>query len=137
MRAIGETGNATGRKLKQEIKYARAKDGVRIAYATAGSGPPLVKAGNWLSHLEFDWETPVWRHLMQRLAEKHTLIRYDARGNGIGAIMKAIDKLENECDQNDEQNKGHGACLKILERDTNDDVPGITAPIDYFLVEFE
>jgi class 3 adenylate cyclase/pimeloyl-ACP methyl ester carboxylesterase len=83
IRATGETGKAVRTKLKQEIKYARAKDGVRIAYATAGSGPPLVKAGNWLSHLEYEWETPVWRHLMQRLAEKHTLIRYDARGNGM------------------------------------------------------
>lgn len=83
MRATGETGKASGRKLKQEIKYARAKDGVRIAYVTAGSGPPLVKAGNWLNHLEYDWKTPIWRHLLQRLAEKHTLIRYDARGNGM------------------------------------------------------
>src|SRR5262249_29985944 len=83
MRATGETGKASGRRLKQEIKYARAKDGVRIAYATAGSGRPLVKAGNWLNHLEYDWETPIWRHLLQRLAEKHTLIRYDARGNGM------------------------------------------------------
>lgn len=42
-----------------------------------------MKAGNWLNHLEYDWETPIWRHLLQRLAEKHTLIRYNARGNGM------------------------------------------------------
>ena len=83
MRATGETGKAIGKKLKQEIKYARAADGVRIAYATAGSGPPFVKAGNFLTHLEHELETPVWRHLMQRLAEQHTLIRYDTRGNGM------------------------------------------------------
>jgi class 3 adenylate cyclase/pimeloyl-ACP methyl ester carboxylesterase len=72
-----------GTNLTQEIRYTRAADGVRIAYAIAGSGPPLVKAGNWLSHLEYEWVTPVWRHLMLRLAEKHTLVRYDARGNGM------------------------------------------------------
>ena len=72
-----------GTNLTQEIRYARAADGVRIAYAIAGSGPPLVKAGNWLSHLKYEWVTPVWRHLMLRLAERHTLIRYDSRGNGM------------------------------------------------------
>jgi pimeloyl-ACP methyl ester carboxylesterase len=84
---LGPTGaNAkviAGTNLTQEIRYARAADGVRIAYAIAGSGPPLVKAGNWLSHLEYEWVTPVWRHIMLRLAEKHTLVRYDARGNGM------------------------------------------------------
>jgi hypothetical protein len=78
-----ETAKALARRLKQEIKYARAADGVRIAYATAGSGPPLVKAGNFLTHLEHELETPVWRHLMERRADKHTLIRYDTRGNGM------------------------------------------------------
>ena len=67
----------------QEIKYCRSSDGVRLAYATAGRGPPLVKAGNWLHHLEFDWECPVWRHVLCGLARDHTLVRYDARGNGL------------------------------------------------------
>ncbi len=69
--------------LKQEIKYCRTAKGVRLAYATVGSGPPLVKTANWLNHLEFDWESPIWRHFLHRLAEGHTLIRYDARGNGL------------------------------------------------------
>jgi pimeloyl-ACP methyl ester carboxylesterase/DNA-binding winged helix-turn-helix (wHTH) protein len=68
---------------EQAIKYCRSRDGVRLAYAIAGSGPPLVKAGNWLHHLEYDWESPVWRHLLWGLAKNHTLIRYDARGNGL------------------------------------------------------
>jgi class 3 adenylate cyclase/pimeloyl-ACP methyl ester carboxylesterase len=70
-------------KPNQEIKYCRASDGVRLAYATAGNGPILVKTGNWLNHLEYDWESPVWRHLILGLAGNHTLIRYDARGNGL------------------------------------------------------
>lgn len=69
--------------LKQDIRYCRSGDGVRLAYAIAGSGPPLVKAGNWLHHLEYDWESPVWRHVLSGLAKDHTLIRYDARGNGL------------------------------------------------------
>jgi class 3 adenylate cyclase/pimeloyl-ACP methyl ester carboxylesterase len=69
--------------IKQEIRYCRASDGVRLAYAIAGSGPPLVKTGNWLNHLEYDWESPVWRHFLRGLAKENTLIRYDARGNGM------------------------------------------------------
>jgi class 3 adenylate cyclase/pimeloyl-ACP methyl ester carboxylesterase len=69
--------------LTQEIKYCRAPDGVRLAYAIAGSGPTLVKTANWMNHLEYDWESPIWRHLLRGLAHAHTLIRYDARGNGM------------------------------------------------------
>jgi class 3 adenylate cyclase/pimeloyl-ACP methyl ester carboxylesterase len=69
--------------IKQKIRYCRARDGVRIAYAIAGEGPPLVKTANWLNHLEYDWESPIFRHLFLGLASNHTLIRYDARGNGL------------------------------------------------------
>jgi hypothetical protein len=55
---------ADAAELKQVIKYCRTTDGVRPAYATAGSGPPLVKTANWLNHLEYDWESPVWQHLV-------------------------------------------------------------------------
>jgi pimeloyl-ACP methyl ester carboxylesterase/DNA-binding SARP family transcriptional activator len=69
--------------LRQDIRFCTARDGVRIAYATVGSGPPLVKTANWLNHLEFDWESPVWRHMFRAFARDFTLIRYDARGNGL------------------------------------------------------
>ena len=69
--------------MDQQIRFCTTSDGVRIAYATVGEGPPLVKASNWLTHLEFDWESPVWRHLFGALAENHTLIRYDQRGTGL------------------------------------------------------
>jgi pimeloyl-ACP methyl ester carboxylesterase/DNA-binding SARP family transcriptional activator len=71
------------RDIEQEIRFCTAKDGVRIAYATAGKGPPLVKSANWLNHLEFDWQSPVWRHLLHALARHHQLVRYDERGNGL------------------------------------------------------
>jgi pimeloyl-ACP methyl ester carboxylesterase len=67
----------------QDIRYCHSRDGVRLAYAIAGGGPELVKAGNWLHHLEYDWESPVWRHVLRGLAQSHTLVRYDARGNGL------------------------------------------------------
>ena len=69
--------------MEQEIRFCTARDGVRIAYATSGSGPPLVKAANWLTHLEYDWDSPVWRHWLGEMARRHTLIRYDERGCGL------------------------------------------------------
>ena len=68
---------------QQEVHFCTASDGVRIAYALAGSGPPLVKTANWLNHLEYDWESQVWSHLLHALATEHRLIRYDERGNGL------------------------------------------------------
>ncbi|MGL5116189.1 MAG: alpha/beta fold hydrolase, partial [Beijerinckiaceae bacterium] len=73
----------TAEGLHQSIRFCTSSDGVRIAYATAGNGPPIVKAGNWLNHLEYDWQSPVWSHLLHWLATGRTLIRYDARGNGL------------------------------------------------------
>jgi pimeloyl-ACP methyl ester carboxylesterase len=72
-----------GEALRQDIRFCTAQDGVRIAYAKVGSGPPLLKTANWLNHLEFDWESPVWRHFFRTFAKEHTLIRYDSRGNGL------------------------------------------------------
>jgi pimeloyl-ACP methyl ester carboxylesterase len=68
---------------KQETRYCRSSDGVRLAWAKVGSGPPLLKAANWMNHLEYDWSSPVWRHLFEGFARERTLIRYDARGNGL------------------------------------------------------
>ena len=70
-------------KISQEIRYCLSEDGVRIAYAIAGDGTPIIKCGNWMTHLEFDWQTPIWRHLTKSLTNKNTLVRYDARGNGL------------------------------------------------------
>jgi class 3 adenylate cyclase/pimeloyl-ACP methyl ester carboxylesterase len=69
--------------LKQEVRYCSTPDGVRLAYAKVGSGPPLVRTGHWMSHLEYDWELPISRHLLLELAKSFTLFRYDARGNGL------------------------------------------------------
>ena len=68
---------------EQEIRFATAGDGTRLAYATSGAGPPLVKAANWLSHLGYDWESPVWRHWLAELSRRFRLVRYDERGCGL------------------------------------------------------
>lgn len=69
--------------MDQEIRFCTASDGVRLAYATHGQGPPLVRAATWLTHLEYDWQTPIWRHWLTGLGERHTIVRYDDRGCGL------------------------------------------------------
>jgi len=67
----------------QEIRFCTTGDGIRLAYAVSGAGPPLVKAANWLSHLAYDWESPVWRHWLTELSCRFRLVRYDERGCGL------------------------------------------------------
>ena len=69
--------------LDAELGYCRATDGVRIAYGSTGSGTPLVKAANWLTHLRFDPMNAVWRHWVRDLSRRHRLVRYDERGCGM------------------------------------------------------
>jgi len=70
-------------ELNQQIRFCKAKDGARIAYSTMGSGPPLVKAAHFLTHLEHDLRTPVWRPWLEELSSDWTLVRYDAPGCGL------------------------------------------------------
>lgn len=71
------------RLSSQRVAFCRSVDGTRIAYAASGSGYPLVKTGHWLTHLEHDWNSPIWRPLLDRLGESFQLVRYDQRGNGL------------------------------------------------------
>ena len=68
---------------RQHIAFCRAADGVRLAYAVAGEGPPLVRAANWMTHLGYDTESPVWRHWVRDMSLRHKFIRYDERGCGL------------------------------------------------------
>jgi pimeloyl-ACP methyl ester carboxylesterase/DNA-binding CsgD family transcriptional regulator len=67
----------------QEIRFCRRLDGLRLAYAIHGSGPPLVVVSCWLSHLQHDWQSPVWRHFLDELGGLATVVRYDERGFGM------------------------------------------------------
>jgi hypothetical protein len=70
--------------MQQQIQFCKPTDGIRLAYTTAGTGTPLVKAANWLNHVEYDWRTPIWRPLFERLARNRRLVRYQWRSVRLG-----------------------------------------------------
>jgi len=75
---------------KQQVHFARAHDGARLAYAFLGHGPPLVKAANWLSHLELEMAGTLWAHWLDLLTRGRRLVRYDARGNGLSCPRRVF-----------------------------------------------
>jgi len=84
----GASGTAPGAARapgveRQRVAFCHSADGTRIAYATSGAGYPLVKAGHWLTHLEHDAHSPIWRPLLDGLNQHYRLVRYDQRGNGL------------------------------------------------------
>ncbi|HEX4737360.1 MAG TPA: alpha/beta fold hydrolase [Allosphingosinicella sp.] len=68
---------------EQQVRYCTTRDGTRLAWSAVGSGFPLVKTANWLNHIEFDWQSPVWRPWLMELTRENCLVRYDERGNGL------------------------------------------------------
>jgi pimeloyl-ACP methyl ester carboxylesterase len=68
---------------QREIRYCKGRDGVRIAWTSSGHGPPILRAAHWMSHLQYDWDSPIWRHWIAALGAENTLIRYDERCNGM------------------------------------------------------
>ena len=83
-RLINALGTVVERPFKQgKIRFVTARDGVRFAYALTGEGPPLVKAAHWLTNLDLDWQSVIWRHWLSSLSDAHQLLRYDQRGCGL------------------------------------------------------
>ena len=70
-------------KDRQRIQYLTASDGVRLAWADSGEGSLVVKASNWLTHLEYDWDSPVWRHWIRFFSDHFRFVRFDERGCGM------------------------------------------------------
>lgn len=79
----------------QTIRFCQARDGVRLAYASMGSGAPLVRAAHFLTHLEFDINTPVWRPWLAELSRGRQLVRYDGRNCGLSDSTAADPQLDN------------------------------------------
>src|SRR3954447_19778696 len=77
--------------VMHRIRLCPADDGVRLAFGVHDSGPPLVKVANWMTHLEHDWASPIWRHWLQALGERWTVVRYDERGCGLSDREVAAD----------------------------------------------
>ena len=73
----------TPARLRQHVRYIAMPDGTRMAWAESGAGPTIVKGANWLTHLEYEWESPVWKHWNQFFSEGARLVRYDERGCGM------------------------------------------------------
>jgi class 3 adenylate cyclase len=69
--------------MEQQIRFCTSSDGTRIAYATVGQGPPVIRIRPWFTHLEFEWENPRSRSEIDRLSAHHLLIRHDGRGMGL------------------------------------------------------
>ena len=80
---LSPTGRPGRSAALHEVRFCKTSDDVRIAYASVGDGPPLVWAAHWLSHLEFSWESPIWRHWTEEFAKDHSFVHYDERGNGL------------------------------------------------------
>ena len=72
-----------GQRRRQSIRFCQTPDGMHLAVAEVGTGPPLVKAATWMTHVEHDWHSPVWRHWLDELGSRFRYIRYDARGGGL------------------------------------------------------
>jgi pimeloyl-ACP methyl ester carboxylesterase/DNA-binding SARP family transcriptional activator len=83
LRALEPLTPVEDARLEQRIEFCRTTDGVTLAFATTGEGPPLVKVANWMTHIDFDWHSPVWRHWLVALSARHRLVRYDERGCGL------------------------------------------------------
>jgi pimeloyl-ACP methyl ester carboxylesterase/DNA-binding CsgD family transcriptional regulator len=69
--------------MHQSIRFCTAPDGVKLAYAVSGEGPPLVMSATWLTHLEHQWRNPAWQPWLEAFSRQHQLLRYDARGCGL------------------------------------------------------
>ena len=69
--------------MAQTIRFCTSADGVRLAFGVHGSGPPLVRVATWMTHLQYDWDSPLWHHWLDALADGRSLLRYDERGSGV------------------------------------------------------
>ena len=77
------TSKPDTKTLRQQIRFVKATDGTQLAWAQSGRGPTLVKAANWLTHLEYELRSPVWKHWLEFFSKNFRFVRYDERGCGM------------------------------------------------------
>ena len=119
------------KRTTQRIRYLSTGDGVQLAWAEAGKGSVLIKAANWLTHLEYDWESPVWRHWIHFFTDHFRFVRYDERGCGMTdwnvsdlSVERWVEDLEAVVAATDRQepfallgiSQGAAACLAYAVR---------------------
>ena len=99
--ALRSDDNKSTQAQPQKVRFCKSRDGTQIAYANTGAGYPLVRAGHWLTHLEHDWQSPVWRPILNELGRTFSVCRYDQRGNGLSdwsvedfSLSAFVDDLE-------------------------------------------
>lgn len=93
--STADTGVAPQPEIRQTVRYTTSHDGTVLAYAISGSGPKVMRAGHFLTHLEKDWHSPVWRPYLDAIGSHHTVIRYDQRGTGLSDRELRAPTLEN------------------------------------------
>ncbi|NKB58954.1 MAG: alpha/beta fold hydrolase [Alphaproteobacteria bacterium] len=95
----------SSQRTPQEVRFCTTSDGVGLAYAVTGEGVPIIKVATWMSHIEHDWHSPIWSHLLRALMQNNCLVRYDERGNGLSdweieefSLEKFVSDLETVID---------------------------------------
>ena len=92
---VTTTGSA---ERQQQVRFCTASDGARLAWSSTGDGRPIIKLSNWLNHLEYEWDNPLWVHWIEAMSDGHRLIRYDQRGNGMSDWNIAPPTIEQMAD---------------------------------------
>lgn len=80
--------------MRHPVRFARSADGVQLAWASEGDGPLVIKTAHWLSHLQHDWESPVWSHWLRFFTGHFRFVRYDDRGNGLSGPPQGPPSIE-------------------------------------------
>ena len=85
--------------LRQELRFTHLPSGARLAWARSGQGPPLLRAGLWMTHLDHDTQSAIFRPWLERLGRAATVYRYDERGCGLSGADGSAPSLESAVEE--------------------------------------
>jgi len=117
--------------MEQRIRFCTTADGIRIAYATVGTGPAFMVPPGWISHLELEWEQPALRAFFEAVARRHTVVRYDKYGCGLSDRDRTTFTLDQEVQDGREDDCGG---LEKPHRSTPALISGLSAASSRTLV---